>query len=142
MEAPIESYVDGKSSTSLFQRTRNKSNLRKSNARIQQLKYYEIRTRARTQVREVLATGKSTYVSKKYKIPLRTLRRYTAAERRRLKCLREVVESPHEQDFFFQENASDEDLEDFLVSWFVLENDVESSKKNQGWEWVPISEVL
>lgn len=93
-------------------------------------------------VREVLATGKSTYVSKKYKIPLRTLRRYTAAERRRLKCLREVVESPHEQDFFFRENASDEDLEDFLVSWFVLENDVVSSKKNQEWEFVPISRVL
>ena len=73
-------------------------------------------------------------------MPLRTLRRYTAAERRRLKCLTEVVESP--QDFFCQEHASDEELKDFLVSWFVLENDVESSKKNQGWEWVPISEVL
>eukprot|EP00938_MAST-03A_sp_MAST-3A-sp1_P003687 g3687.t1 len=89
---------------------------------------------------EVLSTGKSTYVSKKYKIPLRTLRRYTAAERRRLKCLTEVVESP--QDFFCQEHASDEELKDFLVSWFVLENDVVSSKKNQEWEFVPISRVL
>ena len=107
-------------------------------------------------VEEVIATGRSTYVSRKHKIPLRTLRRYTAAERRRRAARRDdsTVEnidvferhSEEEEEVLSEGSQSpvgDEEFEEFLSYFFPVPVDHFDNHENyRDWEFVPISRVL
>ena len=87
---------------------------------------------------EVLKTGKSTYVSKKYNIPLRTLRRYVATERRVRNGTLYTLEEKSSSSSSCP--VGDDEFEDFLSKYFLESSNIDSC--TQEWEFVPISRVL